>query len=318
MTIHNIGYQGVFNKNEIFWTQLGWGAYTEDNLKFFDDINFLKSSLLWSDAVTTVSRKYAEEIQTREFGYDLSGILQMRKDRLFGITNGIDYDDWNPETDKHIKASYDINNISGKSICKEDLQKTMGLPVKNNVPLFASITRVTHQKGMDILSYSLGRFLSHYDAQFVLLGSGDESILSIYDYLKNIFPDKVAIYKGYNGDLSHKIEAGADIFIMPSRYEPCGLNQMYSLKYGTVPIVRATGGLDDTVEEWNSTEKTGSGFKFIHLNEWDLEQTIIKAADAYHNSEDWKIIQQNGMSYTNSWDDAADEYIKLYHNVTKF
>lgn len=315
MTIHNIGYQGVFWKDEIVWNQLGWGAFTEDCLKFYENINFLKGGILWADAVTTVSKKYAEEITEPEFGYDLAGILRIRKDKLFGVLNGVSYTEWNPETDTFIKKNYSITNIDGKKDCKEALQIEMGLPVNSNIPLYGAVTRITHQKGMDVLAHALGHFLSEKDAQFILLGSGDPHILGHYEYLSSIFPDKIAVYKGYNNALAHKVEAGSDVFIMPSRYEPCGLNQMYSLKYGTVPVVRATGGLDDTVEQWAPRKKTGNGFKFNDLNVDELNKVLVKSFNLYKKPEEWKIIVENGMQFHNSWDDAVKEYEKIYKKL---
>lgn len=316
MTIHNIGYQGVFNKNEIFWSQLGWEAYTEENLKFFDNINFLKGALLFSDAISAVSKKYAEEIQTREYGYDLSGVLKMKQSVLHGITNGVDYSEWDPANDKLIPFNYSVKDLSGKAGCKEILQKETGLPVSPDIPLIATISRVTYQKGMDILANSIGKLLSERNIQFIMLGSGDKTILDVFQCLKNIFPEKLSLVIGYNNKLAHLIEAGADIYAMPSRYEPCGLNQMYSLKYGTIPVVRATGGLDDTVEEWDPVNKTGTGFKFKNFSEIELETELIKAVDLYNNdSSGWKLLQKNGMTYHNSWEDAAAEYENLYYHL---
>lgn len=315
MTIHNIGYQGVFWKDEIVWNQLGWGAFTEDCLKFYENINFLKGGILWADAVTTVSKKYAEEITNQEFGYDLSGILRKRRNALYGVLNGVNYSEWNPETDEFISKNFDKDNISNKAECKRALQNEMGLPENKNIPLYGAVTRITHQKGMDVLAHSLGQFLSENNAQFVLLGSGDSGIMGHYEYLRSIFPEKIAVYNGYNNGLAHRIEAGSDMFLMPSRYEPCGLNQMYSLKYGTIPIVRSTGGLDDTVENWAPRKKTGNGFKFNDLTVDELTKTMAKAFKLFKKKDDWAVIIKNAMEFHNSWSDAVQEYEKIYNNI---
>ena len=254
-TIHNIGYQGVFDKEKIIHTQLGWDAYNEDCLKFYDEINFMKGALLWSDAVTTVSRKYAQEIKTPEFGYDLAGILRRRSEQLYGITNGVDYGSWNPAEDKAIPVKYTPSKMNGKTLCKEHLQFEFGIKVNPDIPLMATISRLTYQKGIDLLVDSLTDLALRTDFQYVVLGTGDKQIIDSFQRLKAAYPNRIGLYWGYSNDMAHRIEAGADIYLMPSRYEPCGLNQMYSLRYGTIPVVRATGGLDDTVQQWNPATK---------------------------------------------------------------
>ena len=315
MTIHNIGYQGVFNRNDIVHTQLGWEAYNEDCLKFYDTINFLKGGLLWADAITTVSRKYADEIKTPEFGYDLAGILRKRSEQLFGITNGVDYGSWDPSSDKHLPAAYSVSKMRGKTICKEHLQNEFGLRVNGEVPLLATITRITYQKGIDVLVRAIGVLAAKTDFQFVLLGTGDPDIIRKVRSLHEMYPDRINVFDGYDDARAHRIEAGADIYLMPSRYEPCGLNQMYSLRYGTVPVVRATGGLDDTVEEWDPETKSGTGFKFGDLSIENLSSAIMRALELYALKSDWEIIRRNAMHERADWITAVREYERVYDYI---
>jgi starch synthase len=312
MTIHNIGYQGVFDFNDIHHTQLGVEAYNEDCLKFHDSINFLKGGILWADGITAVSRRYAEEIKTPEFGYDLAGILKKRSGQLYGITNGVDYEHWDPMHDRSIPVRYGIPKMRGKTICKEYLQNEMKLRVNSDIPLLATISRITWQKGIDQLVASIDSLRTRHDFQFVLLGSGDAAILDRYENLCREYPWRFAICRGYDDRLAHRIEAGADIYCMPSRYEPCGLNQMYSLRYGTIPVVRATGGLDDTVEEWNPGTKEGTGFKFGDLTVENLNDAIEKALSLYRTKEEWEILRRNAMKFRMEWIDAVREYERVY------
>lgn len=310
MTIHNIGYQGVFNAHDIVHTQLGWEYFNEDCLKFYDAINFLKCGILWSDSVTTVSRKYAEEIVDPEFGYDLSGVIKRREGVLHGITNGVDYSQWSPELDQHIPARFSVADLSGKKLCKTHLQHELGLTVNPDIPLMATVTRITHQKGIDILLSALEKIKETHEFQYVLLGTGDEGILTWYDNFVRREPERFAVCRTFDNPLSHRIEAGADIYLMPSRYEPCGLNQMYSLKYGTIPVVRATGGLDDTVTEWDGT--TGNGFKFDGFSGDALAEEIIKSLNVFADGKRWNSLMKNAMRFDLGWDDVVLEYEQLY------
>ena len=312
MAIHNIGYQGVFNKHDIVHTQLGWEAFNEDCLQYYDSINFLKGGLLWADVITTVSKKYAEEIRTHEFGYDLSGILKKRKEQLVGITNGADYEEWNPSHDANLPVHFTPSKMRGKTLCKEYLQNELGLHVNQNMPLCATISRITYQKGIDVLARSLRMVFAKRKFQFVLLGSGDESVISIFDALAREFPGFFALVRGYSDPLAHRIEAGSDIYLMPSRYEPCGLNQIYSLKYGTIPVVHATGGLDDTITQWNDETQTGNGFKFADCSFADLARSFEQALTLYENPAAWEIIRHNAMKESFEWSRAAKEYEDLY------
>jgi starch synthase len=315
MTIHNIGYQGVFNANDIVHTQLGWEYFNEDCLKFYDVINFLKCGILWSDAVTTVSRKYAEEIMNAEFGYDLAGVIRRRADDLFGITNGVDYSQWNPEVDPNIPAKFSNKDLSGKKLCKTHLQNELGLTCNPGIPLLATITRVTNQKGIDILIAALEKIKDTYNFQYVLLGTGDNDILSWYENLVRYNPERFAVCRKFDNVLSHKIESGADMYLMPSRYEPCGLNQMYSLKYGTIPIVRATGGLDDTITEWDGI--LGNGFKFNGYSSDSFAAEIINALDVFQDRKKWSALMKNAMDFNLSWNDVVLEYEQLYSVIKK-
>lgn len=317
ITVHNVGYQGVFHKDNFIWTELGWDLFTAEGLEYFDQINYLKGGILFSDTVTTVSRKYALEIQSEEYGYNLAPLFRKIKKRLYGITNGVDYGKWNPHADTLIPQQFTGDDLSGKRKCKAALQKRMGLPVNRKTPILASISRLTHQKGMDLLAETLELLSADDRFQFMILGSGEEWLIEKFEELRSRFPTVFGIYWGYDESLAHLIEAGADIFIMPSRYEPCGLNQMYSMKYGTIPVVRATGGLDDTVIPWNPENGTGTGFKFTELSVRTLYGTIREVLRKYRNQKEWKILQQNAMIFNRSWHDAAEEYEAVYRLALK-
>jgi starch synthase len=317
MTVHNAGYQGIFPgeslaSNEYYNIKIGIGE------KFASgEANFLKEGVLHSDAITTVSKKYLKEIQTEEYGHDLAAVFRSIKKRLYATPNAVDYDIWNPETDPNLPFNYSAGDISFKARSKLELQKKMGIYENANIPMLGTISRITFQKGMDILAETLELLLQDEKFQFVIAGSGDQAISRRYDNLKKMFPESIGVYRGYSEEMEHLSIAGLDIFIMPSRYEPCGLTQMYSIKYGTVPIVRATGGLDDVIEEWDEHRKTGNGFKFNNLTQEELYNTIRKVIKEYADKADWELIQKNGMSYNYSWEDAVKEYEKIYKSVLK-
>jgi len=313
-SIHNAAYQGTFDARDLWW--LGFGE-APDNTDFMLNgaASAFKAGALAADALSTVSRRYAQEIQTPEQGYGLDWIFRARRDRLAGITNGVDYETWNPETDPHIAAHFSAGNLEGKRTCKIDLLRRFGLPEEPDRPLIAIISRLVAQKGYDLIRLIAGDIV-RTGAFFVALGAGAPEYEDFLQAWHNSAPARVGIYKGYGGEpLAHQIEAGADIFLMPSMYEPCGLNQMYSMRYGTVPVVRATGGLDDTVENYNPESKTGNGFKFQAYNAGALLEKLREALYFYGAPKDWRIIQKNGMSVDNSWSAAAVKYVQLYRET---
>jgi starch synthase len=271
---------------------------------------------VFADALTTVSRKYAEEIQTQEYGYGLEGVLRSRRDRLFGILNGIDYSIWNPESDRKLPARFSASDLSGKARCKKALQQTLGLPEQPAVPIVASVSRLADQKGFDLIAQAIEGIMAH-DLQFVLLGTGEKKYHDMFEDIKRRYPDKAGIRIAYDDTLAHLIEAGADIFLMPSRYEPCGLNQMISLKYGTVPLVRATGGLDDTISNFVPETGVGNGFKFEDYSSSALLEKVSEALSMYRSPEHWSRLVQNGMSEDHSWQASAGKYLALYKGLSE-
>jgi starch synthase len=270
-----------------------------------------------ADALSTVSPRYAREIQTAEQGYGLDWLMRSRSDRLAGITNGVDYEVWNPETDPHLAATFSADDLSGKQECKVDLLRRFGLPLQPERPIIAIISRLVAQKGYDLLRQAAPSILAT-NAFFIALGAGAQEYEDFLQSLHDTAPHRVGIYKGFAGEpLAHQIEAGADLFLMPSLYEPCGLNQMYSMRYGTVPVVRATGGLDDTVQNFDPASGNGAGFKFGPYSASAMLEKIREALYFYNQPEAWKRIQRNGMTTDNSWSNAAKRYIKLYQEVPR-
>jgi starch synthase len=315
-SIHNLAYQGAFDPAAL--APLGF-AYGEahDAFLFEGAASALKAGLMLGDMLSTVSRRYSFEIQTREQGYGLDWLLRMRRDRLFGITNGVDYDIWNPATDPHIAAHFTADDLTGKRECKRDLLRRFSLPEELDRPIIAIISRLVAQKGYDLIQQAAGRILES-GAFFIALGAGAREYEDFLQALRDHAPHRVGIYKGYAGEaLAHQIEAGADIFLMPSLYEPCGLNQMYSMRYGTAPVVRATGGLDDTVENFDRARGTGNGFKFQAYSADALLDSLYEALYCYAEPEVWRTIQRNGMRADNSWQAAARNYVELYRMVAQ-
>jgi len=316
-SLHNVGYQGLFESGDLWW--LGFGdAPDSSDFMLGRTASALKAGIIAADALSTVSPRYAQEIQTSEQGQGLDWLLHSRRDRLAGITNGVDFDIWNPETDEHIAANYSVDDLSGKQVCKLDLLRRFGLPEEANRPIIAIISRLVGQKGYDLIRQLAGAIVQT-GAFFIALGAGAKEYEDFLQSWHDRAPRQVGIYRGYAGEpLAHQIEAGADMFLMPSLYEPCGLNQMYSMRYGTVPIVRATGGLDDTVQQYDAGSGVGTGFKFHPYDAGALLEKIREALYFYGRPSDWATIQRNGMRMDNSWTAAAKRYVQLYEEVKEF
>jgi starch synthase len=311
-TIHNMGYQGLFPAETLPLLMLPWDLFTLSKMEFFGQVNFLKGALVYSDFVTTVSRKYSQEIQTTEYGFGLEGVLRNRAATVTGILNGVDYAEWSPETDKFIAAKYSPSDLSAKAKDKQDLLQAFGITNADaKLPVIGIVSRFAAQKGFDLISQVMDR-LAREDVILVVLGTGDKEYEEMFLRLQKQFPHKIAVKVAYDNAIAHKIEAGADMFLMPSRYEPCGLNQIYSLKYGTVPIVRATGGLDDTIEPWDARTGKGTGFKFSEYNGESLLLTVKAALQAFRDQASWQVLMRNGMNRDFSWVASAREYIKVY------
>jgi len=314
-TIHNMGYQGLFPPEMLPLLMLPWDLFTISKMEYFGNVNFLKGALAYSDFITTVSRKYSQEIQTAEFGFGLEGVLKERAQTVTGILNGVDYEEWNPETDKFIAAHYSSEDLSGKVECKRDLLASFGLnQADENAPVIGIVSRFAAQKGFDLIGQIVDR-LALEEVLLIVLGSGDRLYEEMFMRLSRRVPNKIAVRIAYDNALAHKIEAGADMFLMPSRYEPCGLNQIYSLKYGTPPMVRATGGLDDTIDPWDARTKKGTGFKFQEYTGEALLRTIHQALQLYRDQGSWQKLMRNGMSKDFSWRVAAREYLRVYERV---
>jgi starch synthase len=311
-SIHNMAYQGVFNPSDLWW--LDFGPYTDDFM-LKGAASALKAGLVAADALSTVSPRYAQEIQTREQGYGLDWLMRARSDRLAGITNGVDYEVWNPETDPDLAANFSAEDLTGKRECKIDLLRRFGLPEEPERPIIAIISRLVAQKGYDLIKEA-ARGILDTGAFFIALGAGAAEYEDFLQSWHDHAPHRVGIYKGFAGEpLAHQIEAGADLFLMPSLYEPCGLNQMYSMRYGTVPIVRATGGLDDTVQNFDPATGNGNGFKFGPYSAAAMLEKIREGLYFYNQPETWEKIQLNGMTTDNSWSAAAKKYIELYNAI---
>jgi len=309
-SIHNMAYQGGFGLDRLW--NLGFGTEFDRYAFSFNGYgSAMKAGLEVSDMLSTVSRRYAQEIQTAENGYGLEWLTRRRANRLIGITNGVDYEVWDPETDKELQANFSIDNLDGKRECKRSLLQEFSLPVELDRPILANITRLTAQKGIDLMMQVAGDVIET-GAYIISLGSGEKKYEDFWQSLRDYAPRQVGIFRGYNEPLAHRIEAGADMFMMPSKFEPCGLNQMYSLRYGTVPIVRAVGGLDDTVQNFDAVIGSGNGFKFGPYQADKFLESIYEALFAYADPRVWRTIQRNGMSIDNSWENAAKKYVELY------
>lgn len=316
LTIHNAGYQGWFPPQTTERLLLPWEVFTMDRVEHYDTFNYLKGGIVYSDAITTVSSKYAEEIQTPEYGEGLDGALRKRAADLHGILNGVDYTEWDPATDHKIAAHYTPEDLDGKRECRRDLLHAFGAEhVADTTPVLGIVSRFATQKGFDLIAQIADRLLAE-DVFLVALGTGEPYYEGLFRSIHERHAGKAFIKIAYDATLAHKVEAGADIFLMPSKYEPCGLNQIYSMKYGTVPVVHATGGLDDTVDEWNPETGTGAGFKYVSQTADDFYAALTRALEVFHNDpQSWKKIMRNGMAKRYTWEKPAAEYVEVYKQV---
>lgn len=313
-TIHNLAYQGVFPKEIMSVSELPPELFAIKGLEYYGNMNFMKGGIVFSDKITTVSERYAQEIQTPEYGYGLEGVLKDRSRDIAGILNGVDYTSWNPKTDPHIAANYDAKDLSGKSQCREELIGLFGLQGAGKAPVIGMISRLADQKGFDILADAI-EDLMKMDIRVVILGTGDAKYEKQYTELGKKYTGRLGVKVDFDNALAHKIEAGSDMFLMPSKYEPCGLNQMYSLKYATIPIVRATGGLDDTIKEFDPETGKGNGFKFTAYSPAELIKAVKRARYMYRNNLLWAKLVQNAVREDFSWKRSARKYEEVYRSA---
>ena len=319
-TIHNLKYQGVFPKT-VMDDVLGldWQYYNNGDLEFYDAVNFMKGGIIYADYVSTVSKTYAQEIQYEYFGEHLDGLLRKRRDDLFGIVNGIDYDTFNPATDKYLFVNYDntdkFNSFERKCDNKERLQELLGLPKGRKIPMVSMVTRLVAAKGLDLVVRMMDELLQHEDFQFVLLGTGDKVYEDWFKGLAWRFPNKVSANIRFSNELAQRIYASSDIFLMPSNYEPCGIGQLIAMRYGAVPVVRETGGLKDTVQQYDKYAKSGNGFVFSNYNAHEMMYALKRALSTYGSFEVWMQIEHNAMNSDYSWKESAREYKELYEKL---
>ena len=316
-TIHNLAYQGVFDKNWVARLGLGWEDFTINGFEFFDRLSFIKAGINLADAVTTVSPTYADEIQRPEYGYGLDGVIRARHDALTGILNGIDHDEWNPAGDPHLPAPFDAAHLSGKAEAKRALLEAFGFTITDALltrPVVGMVSRMVDQKGLDLIA-AVANELPTLPATFVIVGTGEPRYQDMWTALSRAFPERIRAFIGFDERRAHLVEGGADIFLMPSRFEPCGLNQMYSLRYGTVPVVRAVGGLVDTVRPYNPKNGQGTGFLFADYHPRAMMHALGNALSAFPNKKVWTRLQKNGMKADFSWDRSAGEYVKMYKRL---
>ena len=315
-TIHNLKYQGVFPK-EIMNDVLGldWKYFNNGDLEFYDAVNFMKGGIVYADYISTVSRTYAQEIQYEYFGEHLDGLLRSRQDTLFGIVNGIDYSVYDPATDKNLFETYDVDSRDRKADNKTELQNLLGLPSNRRIPLVAVVSRLVPNKGLDLIVRMMDEILQHENIQFVLLGTGDNVYEEWFRGLAWRFPTKVSANIRFSNELAQRIYAAADIFLMPSDYEPCGIGQLIAMRYGAVPVVRETGGLKDTVQQYDKYTNTGNGFVFSNYNAHEMMYELKRALSAYENFAEWQHIVENAMRSDFSWKKSAGEYKALYKRL---
>ena len=316
-TIHNLAYQGIFDKTWVPHLGLAWQDFTINGFEFFDRLSFMKAGINFSDAITTVSPTYAEEIQRPEYGNGLDGVIRSRRESLVGILNGIDPDEWNPLADKFLPAPFDAGSLDGKAAAKRALLETFGFTITDELlarPVIGMVSRMVDQKGLDLIASVAGE-LAALNATFVIVGTGEPRYEAMWTDLSRWRPDRIRVFVGFDERRAHLVEGGADIFLMPSQFEPCGLNQMYSLRYGTVPVVRAVGGLVDTVRPFNPKNGHGTGFLFADYHPAALIEALNAALAAYPNAKAWRRLQKNGMRADFSWDRSAGEYVKMYQRL---
>jgi starch synthase len=311
LTIHNADHQGLFPGHIIERLDLPSDVFTVEGLEFYGQANILKGGVIYADTLSTVSPRYAQEIQTKEMGAGLEGVFRKRSADLKGILNGVDYDEWNPATDRKIAAHYKPEQMRGKRDCRRDLMHAFGLKGSENTPVLGIVAWLSTQKGFDLLAEIMPELMTR-DLVLVVLGTGEAYYEGLFRSFVERYPGRIGLKIAYDDTMAHKIEAGADIFLMPSRYEPCGLSQIYSLKYGTVPVVHATGGLDDTIQEWDAAAGTGTGFKFYPYEPAAFMAALDRAFGAFANKEAWQTLQRNGMAKDYSWREPAGEYLRLY------
>ncbi len=317
-SIHNLKFQGRWRIREVIdITGLPEQIFNDKELESYGEANYLKGGVVYADAVTTVSPSYANEITTQEGGEGLQGLMNARRNVLHGILNGIDYDEFNPQTDPYIESNFSSKSVlSGKKANKVALQKELGLPVRESTFVIGIVSRLTEQKGFDLVSYIMDDLVSQLDVQIVILGTGESKFENVFHHFHSQYPDKVSAYIGYSEEKAHKIYASADAFLMPSLFEPCGLSQMMSMRYGTIPIVRETGGLKDTVQAYNEYENTGTGFSFCNFNADDMKYVVEYAYHVFRDERKaWEDMMQRAMAQDFSWNKSAGEYEKLYDSL---
>lgn len=314
LTIHNIGYQGIFNKEEFPKLGLDWSLFNMEALEFYDKINILKGGIVFSDAINTVSPTYSKEIMTKEEGFGLEGVLQKNKDRLFGILNGLDYEIWDPLKDKFIVKPYSIDSPEDKAINKRALQKECKLSLKEDIPLFGFVGRLAEQKGLDIIEGAIEK-ICQLNIQLVILGTGDLKYHNLLCGIAKRFPKQISLHLKFDNPLAHRIYSGSDVFLMPSRYEPCGLGQMISFKYGTVVVAHRTGGLADTVIDFNPIEDKGNGFEFSSYTSEGLLSSMLRAILAFQDKKKWLGLILRCMRLNFSWQESAKKYTQLYEEI---
>ena len=318
-TIHNLAYQGIFDKTWVPHLGLSWQDFTINGFEFFDRLSFMKAGINFSDAITTVSPTYADEIQRPEYGNSLDGVIRARRESLVGILNGIDPDEWNPLTDKFLPAPFDADSLDGKAAAKRALLEAFGFTITEELlarPVIGMVSRMVDQKGLDLIAAVAGE-LAALNATFVIVGTGEPRYQDMWRTLSRWRPERIRVFVGFDERRAHLVEGGADIFLMPSRFEPCGLNQMYSLRYGTVPVVRAVGGLVDTVRPFNPKNGHGTGFLFAEYHPAALMTALNAALATYANKKAWTRLQKNGMRADFSWDRSAGEYVKMYQRLRR-